>query len=508
VVHGAHLVVSKPSENGVGIHSAQWHLSHKRGQLAILVSFFIGAVQLYAIDSQRYLGLIIIWATPFVMLLWTIGSQLILSLPHSAIAIPVILPTIYLWIVDTLAMRRGTWSISSGTKTGIFLWPHLEIEEALFFLLTNILVVFGQVAIDMTLAVLDNSEYAADQHDWPTIWEVIKALATPIDHYDETRIIGLRDSICRLKMKSRSFYLASAAFHGPLRYDLILLYSFCRAADDLVDEAKCNAEGELWVSRLNTFLDIAYDPAISTAKLRSWIRTNIPLASRSAFVSLPVSRLDKAPLLGLIKGFEMDLKFSLPLPKGHNALHSFTGNRLWPIATEQDLELYGSLVAGTVAHLVMNLVCYHCTLDARYTENFQETLITHASNMGTALQLVNIVRDVRVDASLSRVYLPTTTLKSHHLNPSSVLGTPDLEAIRSIRMWIIQRAFEIYDEAKEALDDIPPEARSGMRVAVESYMEIGRTMWAQGCKDDGSQRKGRATVPVGRRLWIAWKNLR
>jgi 15-cis-phytoene synthase/lycopene beta-cyclase len=38
------------------------------------------------------------------------------------------LPTVYLWIVDTMALKRGTWSIESGTKLGWHLWEGLDIE--------------------------------------------------------------------------------------------------------------------------------------------------------------------------------------------------------------------------------------------------------------------------------------------------------------------------------------------------------------------------------------------
>lgn len=37
-------------------------------------------------------------------------------------------PTLYLWYIDTLALKRGTWAIASGTKLGLHLWPGLDIE--------------------------------------------------------------------------------------------------------------------------------------------------------------------------------------------------------------------------------------------------------------------------------------------------------------------------------------------------------------------------------------------
>lgn len=75
-----------------------------------------------------YLGLIIVWAIPFVLLLWSLAYQFILGLPWTNTVLPIAIPTAYLWIVDTLALQRGTWLIEDGTKLGIHLWPHLEIE--------------------------------------------------------------------------------------------------------------------------------------------------------------------------------------------------------------------------------------------------------------------------------------------------------------------------------------------------------------------------------------------
>ncbi len=51
-----------------------------------------------------------------------------MALPLANTVLPIVLPTLYLWFVDTLALRRGTWSIGHGTKLGIYLWPHLELE--------------------------------------------------------------------------------------------------------------------------------------------------------------------------------------------------------------------------------------------------------------------------------------------------------------------------------------------------------------------------------------------
>lgn len=54
--------------------------------------------------------------------------RFLLGLPSASLWIPIVLPTLYLWIVDTLALRRGTWVIESGTKVDIQLWDGLDLE--------------------------------------------------------------------------------------------------------------------------------------------------------------------------------------------------------------------------------------------------------------------------------------------------------------------------------------------------------------------------------------------
>lgn len=78
--------------------------------------------------KQYYLSLIFAWAGPFLLLLWTVAGMHILHLPLHATFLPIAVPTAYLWLVDTIALRRGTWVIESATKLEIHLWAGLDIE--------------------------------------------------------------------------------------------------------------------------------------------------------------------------------------------------------------------------------------------------------------------------------------------------------------------------------------------------------------------------------------------
>jgi 15-cis-phytoene synthase/lycopene beta-cyclase len=225
-----YLLLSKPTFHPIYLRRQEkndrWKYIKLGGQLLLGLILKKAVTLIRNEGSGTYMGLILIWAVPFLLLLWSLAYQFILGLPITNTLLPIALPTLYLWIVDTLALRRGTWVIESGTKLGTHLWPGLEIEEAVFFLLTNTLIVFGLVAFDNAVAIL----HAFPNHfpsvpALPSPALLVQALLLPAGAYDEDRIEGLTEAVERLQRKSRSFYLASAAFSSRLRMDLIVLYS-------------------------------------------------------------------------------------------------------------------------------------------------------------------------------------------------------------------------------------------------------------------------------------------
>ena len=421
----------------------------------------------------------------------SLAHQLILELSLSNTLLSIALPTLYLWIVDTFALRRGTWVIESGTKFGLHVWDGLEIEEAVFFMVTNILIVFGLIAFDNALAVLQT---------FPSLFPVVpflpspillvRALLTPTSAYDDNRIQGLQQALARLRAKSRSFYLASGVFQGRLRIDMILLYSFCRVADDLIDNAASISDANHWIRQLTQFLDIAYDTATSEKNVSKdeFITTTFPPDARAALLLLPTSYLSPTPLYELVKGFEIDLQFS-------------SSSNPFPIEDESTLEVYGSRVAGTVAESCIELVYYHTNTVT--PKSIRQQIVHAGARMGIALQYINIARDITVDALNRRVYLPTTWLKGENISPTDILEDPTSTQARMLKQRLLNSAFDIYTEAKEAIEQLPLEARGPMRVAVESYVEIGRVLRKPGYK----VKAGRATVPKLRRLQVAWKAL-
>ncbi len=98
-------------------------------------------VALLAEDATRYLALILVWACPLLAVQWAYGGHHLWRL-RRIWALAVGVPTLYLWVADRIALALGIWHISDTFTVGWHLFG-LPIEEALFFLVTNLLVVQG-----------------------------------------------------------------------------------------------------------------------------------------------------------------------------------------------------------------------------------------------------------------------------------------------------------------------------------------------------------------------------
>lgn len=201
------------------------------------------------------------------------------------------------------------------------------------------------------------------------------------------------------------------------------------------------------------------------------------------------------------------------------------------IKSEADLKLYALRVAGTVAELCLRLVFHYCP--GEVDPETQAQLVEKGIEMGVALQYVNIARDIEVDARMrpgARVYLPQVWMDEVGLDAADVVRCcstrdPALSSskrkedgeietkIESLRGRLLALGMKHYDASRGDVEDVPRTwgARRGMRVAVESYVEIGRALVREmeagkmGVREDGA-RPGK--VPSWRRAWVAWRALK
>ncbi|KAA8909544.1 Squalene/phytoene synthase-domain-containing protein [Sphaerosporella brunnea] len=449
-VHAAYLTEINDSAKA---QVTKLRVAEAAGAVLLAGLLFEAADMVRSGGEGTYMGLLGVWAGPFLLGLWVLAYRHILSLPLPNTLVPALLPTVYFWVVDTLALRRGTWAITPGTKLNYQPWPHMEIEEVVFFLTTNVLITFGLVCFDYAVALTTAFPSLFPESQPPLHKQLlfgISALFTckfPRDAYH-----SLPECIAILRAKSRSFYLASGVFEGRLRLDLISLYSFCRAADDLIDDSPTPAQS---LERLRLLLEIIYTPSRADTK-EGFVRSMFPAWAHTPLLALPSQHIPRKLLDELLDGFEMDMGFSS------------VGN--WPIATYSDLERYAHYVAGTVGEMFTHLVLAHSFSSVSSPSH----ILADAEKMGRALQYVNISRDIRKDAAMHRVYVPAAWLKEARFTPEDVVRRPEVG--ERFRGRLLEKAEVLYRESRAAIEQLPVEARGGARVAVEAYMDIGRRL--------------------------------
>lgn len=254
---------------------------------------------------------------------------------------------------------------------------------------------------------------------------------------------------------SKSFFAASLLLPTRVRAPATALYAFCRVADDVVDREG----GPAALARLTERLDRAY--------------AGRPLdhpVDRAFAATVEHFALPKALPEALLDGFAWDE----------------AGRRYETLA---DLEGYAVRVAGSVGAMMAVLMGVR---DA--------AALARATDLGVAMQLTNIARDVGEDARAGRVYLPLAWLAEAGLDADRFLAAPRHDAaLASVVERLVAAADTLYARADAGIAALPRDCRPAIRAARLIYAEIGREVVRAGC-DSVSRR---AVVSKRRKLALA-----
>lgn len=126
-----------PTVPSVATHASRW-----TGALVYATAALAGGL-LLTFEKGTYLGLILAWAAPVLALQWAYAGREIWA-RRRVFALAVGVPTAYLWMADAVAIHLQIWRISPAHTLGPSLGV-LPLEEAVFFLVTNLLVVQGMI---------------------------------------------------------------------------------------------------------------------------------------------------------------------------------------------------------------------------------------------------------------------------------------------------------------------------------------------------------------------------
>ncbi len=221
----------------------------------------------------------------------------------------------------------------------------------------------------------------------------------------------MSESAREITRKAKSnFAWAFVGLSKKQRQALEALYAFCRVVDDIVDETDDSAQAQEELQRWREVLGRVTSPSSFDPPL-AW-----DLAQ--AFEGFPLRTED---LLWIIDGVEMDLKRSR-------------------VQTFAELLTYCDAVASAVGFASMSIF----GADREQTQSY-----TFAT--GRALQLTNILRDVGVDATMNRIYLPLEDLNRFSIREKDLLKHKYSEPFRNMMAFQCERVRTYYKESKDAL---------------------------------------------------------
>ena len=262
---------------------------------------------------------------------------------------------------------------------------------------------------------------------------------------------------CRALLRggSRSFHAASLLLPRAVADSATSLYAFCRVADDAIDTGR---DKERSLTELRERLRLAY------AGTPAPVPADRALAHVMANHAIPLALPD-----AMLEGFAWDA----------------AGRRYETLA---DLLAYATRVAGTVGAM-MALI-----MGAR-----APAAVARATDLGIAMQLSNIARDVGEDARAGRLYLPLAWLREAGIDADAWLAAPSPSpALANVVRRLLDEASTFYSRAGDGIATLPASCRPGIRAARALYAEIGHAVARRGY-DSVS---GRAVVPAARKLAV------
>ncbi|MEO8060289.1 MAG: presqualene diphosphate synthase HpnD [Burkholderiales bacterium] len=256
-----------------------------------------------------------------------------------------------------------------------------------------------------------------------------------------------------------SFYYAFLFLPPPRRAAITAFYAFCREVDDVVDEVS--------------------DPGVAATKL-AWWRKEVA-ASFGGNPSHPVTKallphtaaygIEAAHLLAVIEGCQMDLEQSRYL--------DYAG-----------LAHYCHLVAGVVGEVAAGIF-----------GRTDPATTAYAHQLGLAMQLTNIIRDVGDDARRGRIYLPVSELKQFDVKAQEILSRGYSDRFTALMKFQAERAHRLYDEAFALL----PEADRVAQKPGVMMANIYRTLLSEIEADAFQVLHQRTSLTPLRKLWIAMR---
>ena len=260
-------------------------------------------------------------------------------------------------------------------------------------------------------------------------------------------------SVCRgiTKTAAKNFYYAFLVLPPPKRQALYAIYAFMRRCDDIADDAGYTAHERR--VKLGEWVEAFHQ---SQAGKPTDDPVQLALADAVRRFQIPPVLLDQ-----LAYGTAMDIEDRGPEGTPVAGTLGAAAPPLVQYKTFDDLYLYCYRVAS-----VVGLVCIRIF---GYRDPAAEAL---AERCGLAFQLTNIIRDVKEDAAMGRVYIPQEDLTKFDIAASELRAGKDLDRIRPMLAREADRAREFYRAADKLIPLIHEDSQPALWVLVTIYRSL------------------------------------
>ena len=266
--------------------------------------------------------------------------------------------------------------------------------------------------------------------------------------------LAMAYSVCRgiARSSAKNFYYAFLVLPRRKREALCSVYAFMRRCDDLSDDATLPSRERR--SRLEAWLD-AFHHAQAGEPTDDPVLLALTDARRR--YQIPSELLDQ-----LAFGTLMDVPEGAPEdPYQQSPATPEVSGPVVQYRSFKDLYLYCYHVASVVGLVCIKIFGYQNPEAERLAER-----------CGIAFQLTNIIRDVKEDAAMGRVYLPQEDLEQFALSPADLQDSPDRPRLRSLLEVEAERARDFYRSGHDLIPLVSEDSQPALWVLVTIYQKL------------------------------------
>ena len=277
--------------------------------------------------------------------------------------------------------------------------------------------------------------------------------------------VGLEESytICGriARQTGKNFYYSFLVMPREKRAAMCAIYAFMRRSDDIADSAG--------------------NPAVALEGLRQW-RAQVETALNGGVMGDPT-----LPALA-----DTVRRYRIPLRHFHELLDGTEMDQTTTrYATFDELYKYCYRVAAAVGLVVLPVFGYK-----------DEAALAPAEACGIAFQLTNILRDVKEDAQMGRIYLPLEDLRRFGVSENDIMDSRSTPQFLELMKFEAARAHGFYDKARPLLDMIDADSRGTLAVMITIYGGILSKI----VKSKFAVFDRRIRISTAEKLWIVGKN--